>query len=344
MRTDTRTDRPSDDMRDRLPGSRIKTWVLLVANRWVVAATLLGGLFVLFVALGSLDPTPLRQAIASKDPLETVFQALVTAIVTGVTLVVTINQLVLAQELGPAGDQRDRMDGATAFRQDVETAIDADVSPADPASFLEALVDAAKTQATAVSDSVSTSTHSDLRTVVDDYVESLAENADGVTARLDTAQFGTFAVVHAALSFNYSLKIHEARTIAHEHDADIPDETREALDDLVDTLELFGVAREHIKTLYFQWELIDLSRAILYAAVPALAVSISMILFVNTPETLAGTTLGVDNLVWATSAAITVALVPFIVLLSYILRIVTVAKRTLAIGPFVLRDRGPDDS
>lgn len=344
MSTDTPTDRPSDDLRERLPGSRVRTWVLLVANRWVVAATLLGGLFVLFVALGSLDPTPLRQAMANKDPLETVFQALVTAIVTGVTLVVTINQLVLAQELGPAGDQRDRMAGATAFRQDVETVIDADTSPADPASFLAALADAAKTQATAASDTVPTSTHPDLGDTVDGYTERLVENAERVRARLDTAQFGTFAVVHAVLAFNYSLKIHEARTIAHEHDADIPDETRAALDELVETLELFGVAREHIKTLYFQWELIDLSRAILYAAVPALAVSISMVLFVNTPETLAGTTLAVDNLVWVTSIAITVALVPFIVLLSYILRIVTVAKRTLAIGPFVLRDRGQDDS
>jgi len=344
MRTDAGTDRPSDDMRERLPKSRAETWVLLAATRWVVAVTLLGGLFVLLVALGSLDPTPLRVAMANKDPLETVFQALVTAIVTGVTLVVSINQLVLAQELGPAGDQRDRMAGATAFRQDVETVIDADTSPADPASFLAALADAAKTQATAVSNSVSTSTHPDLRETVDDYAESLVGNAERVIARLDTAQFGTFAVVHAALAFNYSLKIHEARTIAHEHEADISDETRVALDELVETLELFGVAREHIKTLYFQWELIDLSRAILYAAVPALTVSISMILFVNTPETLTGTTLGVDNLVWVTSAAITVALVPFIVLLSYILRIVTVAKRTLAIGPFVLRDRGQDDS
>jgi hypothetical protein len=37
------------------------------------------------------------------------------------------------------------------------------------------------------------------------------------------------------------------------------------------------------------------------------------------------------------SVAIGFAVLPFAVLLSYVLRIATVAKRTLSIGPFVLR-------
>jgi len=36
-------------------------------------------------------------------------------------------------------------------------------------------------------------------------------------------------------------------------------------------------------------------------------------------------------------SAATVAVAPFAILLAYILRIATVTKRTLAIGPFVLR-------
>jgi hypothetical protein len=62
-----------------------------------------------------------------------------------------------------------------------------------------------------------------------------------------------------------------------------------------------------------------------------------MILFVGNPDTISGATFAVDNLVWVTSAAVAVALLPFVLLLSYVLRIATVAKRTLAMGPFVLR-------
>ncbi len=41
------------------------------------------------------------------DPVETLFQALITGTITAVTLVLTLNQLVLSQELGAVGDLRD---------------------------------------------------------------------------------------------------------------------------------------------------------------------------------------------------------------------------------------------
>ena len=144
----------------------------------------------------------------------------------------------------------------------------------------------------------------------------------------------------AALNFNYSWKLYEARRLAREHEAVLGGEARQAVDDLIEVLEFFGPAREHFKTLYFQWELINLSRAMLYAAVPALVVTASMILYVDGAATVVGSTAGVDNLVWVVAGASAVALVPFLVLVSYVLRIATVAKRTLAIGPFVLRETG----
>jgi len=55
-------------------------------------------------------------------------------------------------------------------------------------------------------------------------------------------------------------------------------------------------------------------------------------------DAISGVTLGVDHLVWLVSAMTTAALAPFMLLLSYVLRIATVAKRTLAVGPFILRD------
>jgi hypothetical protein len=68
-----------------------------------------------------------------------------------------------------------------------------------------------------------------------------------------------------------------------------------------------------------------------------------MILYATDPAAVTGATLGVDDLVLLVSAATAIALSPFAILLSYVLRIVTVAKRTLAIGPFVLQDGGRDD-
>ncbi|PSQ66200.1 MAG: hypothetical protein BRD24_04225, partial [Halobacteriales archaeon SW_9_67_24] len=90
-------------------------------------------------------------------------------------------------------------------------------------------------------------------------------------------------------------------------------------------------------TLFFEWALINLSQLILYVSVPALVVAGSMLAFVN-GSSFTGMTLGLPNLLLIVAGAFTVSVLPFLLLLSYILRIATVAKRTLAIGPLILRD------
>ncbi|WP_321112184.1 hypothetical protein [Halorussus salinisoli] len=328
---------PNDTMRERADESRVKLWLLLEANRWAVAGGLLAGVFVAMVALGVLDPSPLQQSVAASDPTETLFQAYVTTIVTGVTLVVTLNQLVLSQELGPVGDQRTKMDDAMEFRKDVEEILDAPVSPPEPTSFLRELVRETCSRANALRDEVADSRDEELKNQVDDYVDGLTRNADAVNDRLDDAEFGSYDMLSAVLDFNYSWKIFVTRRIHNQHADSVSDDARDAFDDLEEVLTFFGPAREHFKTLYFQWELVDLSRAMLYSAVPALVVASSMIIYYDA-RAVPGATLGISNDVLVTSLAVTISTVPFMLLLSYILRIATVAKRTLAIGPFVLRD------
>jgi hypothetical protein len=83
---------------------------------------------------------------------------------------------------------------------------------------------------------------------------------------------------------------------------------------------------------------------LLYTAVPALIVMGTMVTAVDATS-VPGETLGVDNLVLLTGAVFAVGLTPFVVFTVYILRIVTVARQTLAMGPFVLREtqqRGSD--
>nr|WP_049890816.1 hypothetical protein [Natrinema versiforme] len=95
----------SDTLRGRTGGSRVAHWFLLDANRWLFAGLLAAAAFAVFVGLGTVA-LPLRTAMESGTPIETAFQVLIAAILTGVTLVVSINQLVLSQELGRLGDQQ----------------------------------------------------------------------------------------------------------------------------------------------------------------------------------------------------------------------------------------------
>ena len=173
--------------------------------------------------------------------------------------------------------------------------------------------------------------------------QSVAENADGVRGSLSGARFGQFEVISAALNFNYSWKLYAARRLrageggddTDGDEADLSADQQSALDDLIEALELFGPTREHFKTLYFQWELVDLSRVILVASIPALVVSAFMVLYYEV-GTLPALVPGVPTPVLVVSVAIGFAVLPFAVLLSYVLRIATVALETSGAGPFAL--------
>ena len=311
-------------------------WIALEVDRWVVTGLLVAAVVGTLVAVGYLYP-PAQGAVRAGDSVDTLFQALLTGTVTGVTLVLTINQLVLSQELGAVGDQRERMAGSMDFRDDVADAVEAPVSPARPAEFLRALVEVSGHRAGDLREAVPRDADADLVADVEDLAESVTGNAEDVSRRLDGAEFGTYDVVSAALDFNYSRKIFAARRI-HERYGDALDEDgTAALERLIEALELFAPAREHFKTLYFQWELVDLSRRILLTAVPALVVSAEMIVFLDVAA-FEEVVLGADALVAVVAVATTVAVVPFLLLLAYVVRIATVTKRTLAIGPFVLRE------
>ena len=332
------SDSPADTMRERAGTSRRKLWLLVDADRRLVAAGFLVAVFLLLFAVGVGVPD-VAAVIAEGDPIETTFQALIGGIITGVTLVLTLNQLVLSQELGAVGDQRERMQGATEFRRDVADVLGRDVMPPEPSAFLRDVVIAAGQRADDVEEALSADEELD-----DDaarLVDSVRENAETVGDALDGAQFGSFEVVSAALDFNYSWKLYEARRLRADHD--LTDEQDEALSALADVLELFGPAREHFKTLYFQWELVDLSRSVLWAAIPALIVAVGSVLYLSGLVPGAPVTGLYLEGPFVVSAAVTVTLLPFAILLSYVLRIATVTKRTLSIGPFTLRDTSHGD-
>ncbi|PSP72484.1 hypothetical protein BRC80_03425, partial [Halobacteriales archaeon QH_9_66_26] len=144
-----------------------------------------------------------------------------------------------------------------------------------------------------------------------------------------------FAVVSPALDFNYAQKIHDIRHLGERYEDDLSTEERTAFREMLEAVAMFGPVREYVKVLYIQWALVKLSRAILYAAVPALVVAGGMVVFVD-PSTFPGSLLGFETMLWVVSLAFTVSVTPFLVFMAYVLRLATLAKQTLTVGPLVL--------
>ena len=332
---------PATTMRERTGDSRVRLWVLLTANRALVAGLLTVGLFVVLVAVGVVNVYPIRTTVRNGTHIERLFQAFIMSIITGITLVVTLNQLVLSRELGPLGEKRDEMADATEFRQHIEE-LTGSVAPPEPASFMRTFMELSTDRAEGLKEAVADDGDAELRDSVNALGERIRTQADDIEGQLSEAEFGEFEVIPAVLNYDYSWKIYTARRLRSEHSESLSEDQRTAFDGLIQALSLFAPAREHFKTLYFRRELVDFSRKMLYAGVPALAISILGLVYLD-PNSFVGSTLGMANLVFAISAAVAIASMPFFVLVSYILRLGTIAQRTLAVGPFILRDSQRSD-
>lgn len=98
----------ANTMRERAGESRFRFWLLLNGNCWLLVGLMALCVFVVFLVAGAIEFPTLRTTMETSDPVDTAFQALLGAIITGTTLVVSINQLVLSQESGPVGEQSAR--------------------------------------------------------------------------------------------------------------------------------------------------------------------------------------------------------------------------------------------
>ena len=327
---------PANTMEERTNESRVKMWFLITANRWLNTGIILVGTFLLLVFLGRFGPSSVRKLLTT-DAVGGMFSSMIIAVVTSVTLVLTVAQLVLSQEIGSLGEQQDRMEAEIDFRTDVEDATDVSVSPPEPSAFLRALVEIAEERARVVDDAVSESDDPELATEMADYTSDFIEHSQRVGRELENSEFGSFEVLLPVLNYNYSWKIFAARRLREKHGDSLSEEADDALENLLEVLRLFGPAREYFKAKYFQWEIINVSRAMLYGAMPALAIAGYMLLLFD-PSALSGTLFGVHRSFLLVAVAYTLTLVPFAILLAYLLRVLTVVKRTLAIGPFILRE------
>jgi len=186
---------------DQLNGPRL--YLLLRLNRWLFTGIVLAIVYGVLVGLSQIGLTPLRVIVASSNGTFWIFSAFIGAIITGTSIVVTINQLVLSQELGAVGDQRERMEEAMKFRRDTEDKLEEDVTPPEPAGFLYELVDGIEDEATDFESAVAgdTDLSDELQERIRDYADDVIGNARTVKENLEDAQFGTFEVIWNALAF-----------------------------------------------------------------------------------------------------------------------------------------------
>ena len=326
----------NDSLFSRLRGAGL--WFLVDANRWLVVAVLTTSMFVSLFGIVVLSPVSIRDYLLAGTLTSKGYVELQTITVTVITIVLSINQLVLSPELGALSDQRSRLEDVIDTRTRAEELAEAPTTPTDPDHYLLTLIAATEAKARRLGEAV-TDSDPTLRQRVDRYVADVDRETERVHDALEGRRFGTIELLGAAMHFTTADDIHAVRRMHNEYAESLSGAEERAFSDMLDALKLYTVAREYFRSLYVQWEFINFSRAILYTGLPALLVAHLTIGFVDA-NAFQGTLFGVPTLLWYETAAFTIATVPVIVVISYAARLSLLAKTGIFISPFNPESKG----
>lgn len=303
-------------------------WVLLDGDRLVVAGLLLLGTFLLLALLGLLGVVDLQ----NEDAVRGVAGGFIPGLIAFLSIVLAINQLVLSQEFGSADEIRDRIESIREYRHDVEEIAGTGPSPVLPSGFLSFVLQTIRYEARELEERTGPGTDSASESI-ETYARTVIDESSHALESIERLQQGRFNALLPVLEYKDSYQLYEARRLQRDHEDALSAEAQHSIDRLIETLELFSIARTQFRSTYTQRVLARLSRMLLYVGIPALIVVILLALIPAPSETLAFEPVRVVTV----SALLTVGLSPLFVLSTYLLRVATVSEWTVSAGPFASR-------
>ena len=327
---------PDRSLWDWLEVEGVSRWLFLTGDRHLLSALLLGLVFLVSLALihaGAITP-------AEEGGITDLSASLIGGMLPFITVVLAINQLILSEEFGTAGTFFERLDETRDFRRTIEDHTGSRPSPVDPAEFLRTLIEA-KRRAGLGMQNVSREESTPVQGAIDEYVRSTESVDRDAIETLGDATFGTFSVIAVILDYNDPWQLQVVRRIREDYRSTLSEPIERQADRVEELLRDIHIARQYFKTVYMQQELADLSKILLYVGFPTLLGGAFVVIAYDNLLAMA-----LHPWVYAlvVSATITALFSPFAVLLFYVLRIATIARRTAAdFGPFVLQKELPSE-
>lgn len=320
-RVDVGTERLLNDLRS------VRDWLLLDCSRYALAGGFVAVGFVLFAWLefaGVIDPE------RSATPLFYLFSALAGGNITLVTIVISINQLVLSRELRSPRELRAELDAAAEYRDEVEAETNEAVIPEQPRDFLSILARNTYHHVRKFDAARAAADDERLQAELADLEATLTAQLEEIVDHLEESEYGVFPALSTVLDANFATRINHSRWIRQTYADALADATADHLRGVEERLEQLDVARQYFKTIYLQQQLASLSKLVLYVGLAAELVAITFLVVIGH----AATAPLVDQLLLI-PLAVAVNLAPLGVLFAYFLRVATVANRTAAITPFI---------
>ena len=276
-------------------------------------------------ASGVLDLT------RSTVPMLYLFSALAGGNVSLITIVISINQLVLSRELRSPRELQMEIHAAEEYREKVERETQRSVVPEEPADFLRILLVNIGQQIETFNSLIDEREYSELKTDLDELASNIDAELSETMRLLEGSHSGVFPVLSTMLNANFVTQINQSCSLRQTHEDSLSDAEHEFLEEIEQQLKQLDIARQYFKTIFIERELADISKLVMYSGLVALVVALVFLLVIGY------TTRGIspqERLVLV-PLAIVINLLPLVLLVTHMLRIATVARRTVAITPFI---------
>jgi len=311
-------------------------WILLEGDRRAITGALLTVTFVTILAAGQIWPFEIRNLLTETQAVQTILNTFLGGIILLVSVVVSINSIVLSYDITPITAQEDRIEAAVDFRQELDELGEPNADPTEPSAFLQMMIERIREQTQALK-AIVEEAEAEFARDLQEHIERVTETASNIERALDSPHGGEFGVLWLGLETDYGSFINRSRNLVSRYQTESKTESTEEFEELIQTMELFAVGREVFKTLFYSQEIAELSRTLLVVSLPSILITAIAILAINANLLPDVWLFGLPPLLTFVAATFTVALAPFLTLTAYMLRVATVAQRTAGTGLFSLR-------
>lgn len=314
--------------------ARVRRWFLLSGDRWTIVWLFVGTVGTVTFVLGLVDSI----GVASGTFVGTVFGGVISGLFSFVPIVIAVNQLTVSRVFGTPAQVREEIEDVDAFRREIEGRHpELPVSPTEPAPFLGVAIETVGDRVDALERAIADA-DAGVRDDVEAFVAVVRAQVTDVRERLDGSNQRLIAVLPAMMGDSYSRNVNDARRLRESLGGDLPADAREVLADLEDIFVSLDVLRQYYKALYLSQELSYLSRLVAYTGTGSFLVCVAVITAFAHGQPFGGHPLLLDALL---SLSVAIVTLPFAVLLSFVVRVATIAKRTAAPGGFTPRRETP---
>jgi len=318
------------------PVTTLVRWVFLYGDRRLLAVATTAVILSALLVVGTVWEFEMERLVTETRAVQTLFNTLLGGIILFVSVVLSINTAALAQEFAPLQVKLARIQDSIEFQIELEELADEGVSPAGLKPFLGYVVGAIHGETESLRTSEDSTDDEQARAELRAFVDELDTQLSVIEQRIGRTNAQASIVLLSTLDYPYARHINVTRRLKSVHGDALTDADHESLATLLRVLTILASGREYFTTLYFKRELRNLSSNLLVLSLPVIVFTAYVLLAMDAGLFPRTTLLGLGSRLLYVNLAFVIALSPYVLLSSYMLRILTVSKHSLESTVFTL--------